>query len=262
MRLLRCVLAAGVLLGAAPAAAAPRAASKPPLRVAAAADLRYALDELVAAYRESAPGIDVRVSYGSSGSFFAQISNGAPFDLFLSADVSYPRKLVEAGLASGREVPYAVGRLALWVPEASKLDLAALGMTALLDSSVRRISIANPEHAPYGVAAEAAMRSTGVYEGARQKLVFGDNVSQAAQFVESGNADVGILALSLVLAPALHRAGRHWEVPEREHPRIEQAGVILASSRSPEAARELLALMTGPGGRAILERYGFGLPAR
>jgi len=231
------------------------------ITVAAAADLQFALDELIVAYLAGAPGAEVRVTYGSSGSFFAQLSNGAPFDLFLSADASYPRRLIDAGLAKRDSLfPYAVGRLAVWVPAASKLDLARAGMGALLDPSVRRVAIANPEHAPYGKAAEAAMRALGVLDAVRGRLVFGENVSQAAQFVQSGNADAGILALSLALAPALLAEGRFWEVPEGAYPRMDQAGVILESSRAPEASRAFVAFLTSPEGRAILARFGFRLP--
>jgi len=231
------------------------------LTVAAAADLKFALDELVAAHRARAPAVEVRVTYGSSGSFYAQLSNGAPFDLFLSADVGYPRRLVEAGLAApGSLFRYATGRLVVWVPGRSRLDLERLGMRSLLDPSVRRIAIANPAHAPYGRAAEAAMRSLGVLDGVRGRLVLGESVSQAAQFVQSGNADAGLLALSLALAPELRREGRFWEVPESAYPRLDQGGVVLASSRDPAAARAFVAHLTSPEGRAVLARFGFRLP--
>lgn len=257
----RLLLAVALL---APALVAPAGAAEPRrlLSVAAAADLKYALDELLAAYRARAPGVEVRVSYGSSGSFFAQLASGAPFDLFLSADLSYPRKLVEAGLADRADLfPYAVGRLAVWVPSASGLDLGRLGLRALADPSVRRIAIANPRHAPYGRAAEEALRSAGILEAVRGRLVFGENVSQAAQFVQSGNADAGILALSLALVPAMQAEGRFWEIPEDAFPRMEQGGVVLASSRESRAARDLAAFVTSPEGRATLARWGFRLPS-
>jgi len=256
--MLRGVLALLALLLATSAQGAGRT-----LNVAAAADLKFALDEISAAFRKEAPAIDVRVSYGSSGSFFAQIVNGAPYDLFLSADVSYPRRLVEAGLAArGSEFPYAVGRLVLWVPRESRLDLQRLGMGALLDPTVRRIAIANPDHAPYGKAAEAAMRSAGILDQLRPRLVLGENISQAAQFVQSGNADAGILALSLALAPAMRDGGSYWEVPEASFPRMDQGGVVLTASREPEAAAAFVTFLTGPAGRVILSRFGFKLPGR
>lgn len=241
-------------------ATAAQEGQKTVLRVAAAADLQFALEEIAAAWQKQAPGREARVSYGSSGNFFAQISNGAPFDLYLSADMSYPRKLVEAGLGlKGSEFDYAIGRLVVWVPKASPLDVGKLGIKTLLDPKVRRIAIANPGHAPYGKAAVAALRSLGVYPAAQQKLVFGENVAQAAQFVQSGNADAGLLPLSLALAPTLQREGRFWLVPEDAYPTMEQGGVVVAASPNAAAARIFAAYLTGPEGRATFERYGFRL---
>ncbi len=252
------------LLAAVGAAGAVRSAedSRPlSLRIAAAADLKFALDDVVAGYRAKAPATQVLVTYGSSGNFFAQISNGAPFDLYLSADIEYPRKLVEAGLAlKGSEFSYAIGRLVVWVPASSKLDVLQLRMKTLLAPSVRTVAIANPRHAPYGRAAVAAMRSLGVYGAVSGKLVLGESVAQAAQFVHSGNADVGVLPLSLALSPTLRRDGHFWQVPETAHPRIDQGGVVVASSTHPAAAKAFAAYLTGPEGRAILETFGFRLP--
>ncbi len=233
------------------------------VQVAAAADLKFALDEVVRAYRAKAPERPVQVSYGSSGNFFAQLSQGAPFDLYLSADRSYPQKLLEAGVAvRGSEFLYAIGKLVIWVPRASKLDLKKLGMKALLDESIQRVAIANPAHAPYGKAAQAALRSSGVYEAVEGKLVFGENVAQAAQFVETGNADLGLLPLSLALAPPLRDTGRFWEVPAKAFPRMEQAGVLIAASKNLAAAKAFATFLTAPSGRAILARYGFELPPK
>lgn len=240
----------------------PSSAGPPQVRIAAAADLRFALDDLVADWRGSNPGVPVTPTYGSSGSFFAQISEGAPYDVFFSADADYPRRLETAGLAGpGSTRLYAIGQIVVWVPAASGLDVAARGIEALTDPSVRRVAIANPEHAPYGLAAVAAMRSAGVYEAARPKLVLGENVSQAAQFVESGNADVGIIALSLAVAPTLRDAGRYGEIPIASYPRLEQGAVVLASAADPGAARAFLDFVLGPDGRTVLDRYGFLQPA-
>ncbi len=252
-----------VLSAATAQAQAPTTAPAEPLQVAAAADLKFALEEIATAYRAKASGRDLKISYGSSGSFFAQISNGAPFDLYLSADISYPRKLIEAGAAlKGSEFLYAIGRLVVWVPNASKLDLKKLGMKALRDKSIQRIAIANPAHAPYGKAAEAAMRSLGVYDAVKDKLVLGENVTQAAQFVETGNADLGVLPLSLALAPPLRDEGRYWQVPAHAFPRMEQGGVLIGASKNLQAAKAFAEFVTGPDGRAILTRYGFELPAK
>src|SRR5437773_3688919 len=156
--------------------------------VAAAADLRFALDALTATFRETHPDVVVDVSYGSSGSFYAQLLNRAPFDVFLSADLDYPKKLAAQRLTRGPVFTYAVGRIVLWVPASSPVDVSALGMDALAAPRVTHIAIANPAHAPYGRAAEAAMRASGVYDRVQPKLVFGDNVGQALQFVQSGTA--------------------------------------------------------------------------
>jgi molybdate transport system substrate-binding protein len=230
------------------------------IRVAAAADLKFALDELDAQY-EKQTGNKVDVSYGSSGNFFAQIQNGAPFDLFLSADIEYPRKLEAAGLAEpGTLYEYAVGRIVIWMPADAQADLSKLGWKALTETGVERIAIANPEHAPYGRAAVAALRNAGIYEQVRSSLVYGENIAQAAQFVSSGSAQAGILALSLAVSPAM-RSGKRWEIPANIHPPIEQAAVILKSARDREGARAFLAVLKSAAGRKILDSYGFTLPS-
>jgi molybdate transport system substrate-binding protein len=228
--------------------------------VAAAADLRFAMDELVAAFREKHPAIDVRVTYGASGSFFAQLMNRAPFDLFFSADMDYPHHLIEQGLALPDSVfVYAVGHLVLWVPRDSSLDVEKLGMQILLDPSVRKIAIANPRHAPYGRAAEAALKSAGLYNQVQERLVYGENVTQAAQFVQSGSADVGLISLSLATAPALRSSGRYREIPQDAYPRMEQGGVILSWATDRRAAEALRAFVVGEQGKIILRRYGFSV---
>jgi len=231
------------------------------LRVAAAADLKFALDAVFAATAATMHGIRPAITYGSSGSFYAQIENGAPFDLFLSADAEYPRRLAAKGLADGELFLYAFGRIALWVPASSKLDLRALGLRALLDPSVRKVAIANPRHAPYGRAAEAAMTSLGIYDGVKRKLVLGENVAQAAQFVQSGAANAGVIALSLALAPQMRASGRYVEIPLGSYPRMEQGGIVLRGAREPDAARALRDTLLGPRGRDVLKEYGFFLPA-
>jgi molybdate transport system substrate-binding protein len=229
--------------------------------VAAAADLKYALDEISREFEKRNKGIRVNAAYGSSGNFYAQLQNQAPFDLFLSADMEYPRKLSEQGLGlSGTEFAYAVGRLAVWAPAGSPIDVRKLGVDALKHPSVAHIAIANPLHAPYGRAAEAAMRSLGVYNSVRPKLVFGENVAQALQFVQSGNAEIGIVALSLAISPAVRERGQYWEVPLESYPRMEQGGVILKWARDPEAARSFRAFLVNSEGRSILKKYGFTLP--
>ncbi len=234
------------------------AVAQPPLTIAAAADLNFALTDLAAAF-EKQTGTPVRLSFGSSGNFFMQISNGAPFDLFLSADMEHPRKLEAAGLtAPGTLVHYATGHLALVVPAGSRLALDCQGIHVLLDPSVRRIAIANPQHAPYGRAALEALRHYGLYDQLSSKFVLGENVAQAAQFVQSGNAQAGFVALSLALAPKARF--RYWIVPPESYPALEQGAVVLKSSRNQPTARRFLEFLKAPAAAEILKRYGFTVP--
>lgn len=243
-------------LGLALCAQAPRK-----VRVAAAADLKWALEEVRKDFARESPGIQVDVTFGSSGQFYAQLAGKAPFDLFLSADVDYARKLQDAGLGHGL-FTYAVGRLALVVPKASPLDPEKRGLAVLLDPSVRHVAMANPQHAPYGRAAQAALASAGLAPRVQGRLVLGENVSQAAQFVHTGAAEAGLVALSLALAPEMADRCRAWTVPQDLHPPLEQGGLILAWARDPEAARALRAYLLGPRGQAILAKYGFAPPGR
>jgi molybdate transport system substrate-binding protein len=231
------------------------------VRVAAAADLKFAFDDLALDFEGKNPGIKVTTTYGSSGNFYAQLSNNAPFDLFLSADIDYPRQLIDGGLALKESLfVYAVGRIVLWVPNGSKLDLNKLGIRAVADASVKKLAIANPKHAPYGRAAEAALKKSGVYDAVKDRLVLGENIAQTAQFVESGSADVGIIALSLALAPTMRDKGHYWTVPLDTYPIVEQAGIIMTWAKDTQATRALRDFMTGKEGQAILKRYGFVLP--
>lgn len=226
------------------------------LRVAAAADLQFAMADLSGQF-EKQSRVKLAVTYGSSGNFYSQIQNGAPFDLYFSADESYPQKLVEAGLAEKDSLfGYARGRLVLWVAKDFALDPALLEWKILEDPRVQKIAIANPEHAPYGAAAVAALKSAGEYDRVQPKLVYGENISQAAQFVQSGGAQVGAIALSLALSPAM-KDGKRWEIPTELYPPLKQAAVILKSSSHPEAARAFLEFMKTDIAKATLTRYGF-----
>ncbi len=230
------------------------------IAVAAAADLKFAMGELAANF-EKETGNKVNVTYGSSGNFFSQIQNGAPFDLFFSADVEYARKLEAGGLAEpGTLYNYAVGRIVLWMPQGVKVDLNAQGMNALLDSAVQRIAIANPAHAPYGRAAVAAMKKAGVYEKVEPKLVYGENISQATQFVQSGNAQAGIIAMSLAISPAMKDSGKMWLIPGGLHPSIEQAAVVVKNSQKKEAAKTFIEYIKSAAGKAVMDKYGFTTP--
>jgi molybdate transport system substrate-binding protein len=231
------------------------------VRVAAAADLQPALLEVVAVFERHHPEIEVSVAHGSSGNFYAQLQNRAPFDVFLSADRDYPRRLIDEGLARPEsEFQYAVGHLVLWVPNRSPLEVEKLGINAVLEPSVQKIAIANPRYAPYGRAAEAALHSLGVYDQVKDRLVLGDNIGQTAQFVHSGAAEIGLIALSLTLAPNLRNQGRYWEVPSAAYPRLEQGGVILNWAADLESATLLCRFLQEPEGREMLRRYGFYLP--
>jgi len=254
--LLACIVAAAIACGG----GQPRSLRRH-VRVAAAADLNAALADLVARFSASHE-VDVGVSYGSSGTFFAQLLNQAPYDVFFSADVGYPRQLASRGLVvEGTEFVYAIGRLVIWAPASSRLDLAR-GVAGLADASVAHLAIANPDHAPYGRAAVSALQSAGVYDRVRSRLVFGENVAQALQFAQSGAADAGLVALSLALAPALQGQGRWVEVPLDAYPRMEQGGAILKWAADLDAARAFRAYVLGAEGRATLKLYGFSLPER
>lgn len=242
------------------AACGAGAAETTTVRVAAAADLKFALDEVAAVVDREHPGLELVVSYGSSGTFLQQIANGAPYDLYLSADLAYPRRLVADGLADeGDLFPYAVGRLVLWTSDPSRVDVDS-GLAVLAQEQVRKVSVANPEHAPYGGAAMAALDSAGVTDAVRPKLVLGENVAQAAEFVQNGGADVGIVAKSLVLSPPLRDVGRWVDVPLDAFPRLEQGGVVLSRASDVDAARAVRDTLLGRDGRAVLARYGFDLP--
>jgi molybdate transport system substrate-binding protein len=232
------------------------------VRVAAAADMNAVLGDVIARFGGS-HDVDVSVSYGSSGVFYAQLLNEAPFDLFLSADVAYPNQLAARGLTLPQsEFTYAIGRLVLWAPFTSTLDVEHDGLQALKSASVAHVAIANPDHAPYGRAAVAAMQAAGVYDAVRPKLVLGENVAQALQFVQSGAADAGLVAKSLAMAPNMKGRGRMFEVPPSTYPRLEQGGVILKWAADIDAARALRGFLVSADGQAILTKYGFSLPDR
>ena len=219
------------------------------------------MDELVRVFQRENPEIRVRVTYGSSGNFFAQLAQQAPFDIFLSADAVYPRRLLDQGEGlKDSEFLYAVGRLVLWAPVDSSVQVESIGLRSLLDPSVNKIAIANPRHAPYGRAAVQVLKNMGLYEPVREKLVFGENVAQAVQFVHSGVADVGILALSLVMAPSIGNGGRRWPIPPAAYTDIDQVGVILRWTLHREAAEQFRDFLLGPRGRKTFKKYGFFLP--
>jgi molybdate transport system substrate-binding protein len=239
------------------------------ITIAAAADLQFAMQDIADRFQKET-GKTVKLIYGSSGTFYQQLQNGAPFDIFFSANLDYAKKLEAAGLTEpGSYYQYAKGKIVIWVPKDSKLEVSSglqvllnpvLLNPVLLNPAVKRIAIANPQHAPYGQAAVAAMQKEQIYEKVRDKLVLGENISQAASFVVSGSADVGIVALSLALSPNMKDKGRYAEIPADEYPPIEQACVILKSSKDKEAAKEFLAFFKKPAMGDVLKSYGFDVP--
>ena len=229
------------------------------IRVAAAADLQTAMPELAKSF-ELQTGVSVHVVYGSSGNFFAQIQNGAPLDVFFSADSEYPRRLEKSGFAEPHAAAvYAIGSIVLWMPANAACNPEADQWKCLQQSSVKKIAIANPEHAPYGRAAVEALQKAGIYDEVKAKLVLGENISQAAQFVQSGNAQAGILAFSLTRSPPLG-GGKLWEIPRELYPPIEQTVIVLKAAKEKAAAQEFLKFVTQGPGRALLAKFGFQPP--
>jgi molybdate transport system substrate-binding protein len=221
------------------------------LTVAAAADLSNVLRDIGDSF-EKKTGIQVRLSFGASGALTQQIENGAPFDIFFSADMDYPRQLVRDGQADGpTPYEYAVGKLVLWVPADSALDVEHKGMSVLLDASVNKISIANPQHAPYGRAAVEAVKHAGLYDRLRDKFVMGENISQAAQFVESGNAQA---------APAMQGKGKYWEIPADYYAPLAQGVADISRSSHKKEAEQFLEYIKTKPAKEVFQRYGFTVP--
>ncbi len=232
-------------------------ASAEKLTIAAAADLKFAMDELVANFKKSQPGNDVQIAYGSSGKFHTQIQQGAPYDLFFSADIAFPRELFKKGFASADATAYAVGRIVLC---GADMDASTMTLAGLDDPKVTKIAIANPKHAPYGKRAEEALRSMGLWEKLQPKLVFGENIAQTAQYVQSGNAQVGIIALSMVIAPGLSGKGGYYLIPENLHNPLEQGYVITRRGGNKPLAKKFADYMGTKQARGVMTKYGFVLP--
>lgn len=227
------------------------------IRVAAAADLKFALDEIAASFKQANPTDEVDIIYGSSGKFFTQIQQGAPYDLYFSADIAFPRDLAKAGYAATEVRPYAVGRIVLW---SADRDASQMQLADLTDPTITRLAIANPRHAPYGQRAEEALRAVGLWEQLEPKLVFGENVAQTAQFVQSGNAQVGIIALSLALSPTLVTMGGYGPISDHLHQPLEQGYIITTRAADKALARRFADHMGSATARAVMTRYGFVLP--
>ncbi len=235
-------------------------ASGQSITVGAAADLNYAFTDLASQFERST-GNKVILTVGASGNLYSQIMNGAPFDLFFSADEEYPKRLVESGKADSSSLRiYAVGHLVLWVPNRSSLDPGKLQMGLLTETAIKRIAIANPMHAPYGRAAIAALEHYGLKSKVADKLVMGESVSQAAQFVQSGNAQAGLIALSLAKSPAMESSGKYWELPLDTYPELRQAVVIVTASQRKKTAQAFVDFVLSAEGQAVLKKYGLTPP--
>lgn len=226
------------------------------LRIAAASDLRFALDEIVALWQQQQPDNQAEVIYGSSGKLTTQIINGAPFDLLFAADIAFAQQLHERGLTSSEPQVHALGRIVLW---SNTLDAGQLSLTQLSDPAIRRIAIAQPAHAPYGLRAQEALQAAGVWEAVEPKLVFAENIAHAAQMAQSGAAQVGIIALSLAMAPGLAEQP-HQLIDEHLHNPLTQAFVITRRAADKPQAQAFAGFMASPEAHAIMRRYGFLLP--
>jgi molybdate transport system substrate-binding protein len=227
------------------------------IAIAAASDLKFAMDEIVAAFKRDNPGEEVEVVYGSSGKFHTQIRQAAPYDLFFSADIAFPQELAKAGLTASAVRPYAVGRIVLW---SASMDATKMTLESLLDPGIAHIAIANPKHAPYGKRAEEALKAAGLWEKVEPKLVYGENIAQTAQFVQTGNAEVGILALSLAINPELAAKGGYWPIPERLHQPLEQGFAITSRAAGNVLAKKFADYMDSKPARAAMTKHGFVLP--
>lgn len=226
------------------------------LRIAAASDLRFALDEIVALWQQQQPGTEVEVIYGSSGKLTTQIINGAPFDLFFSADISFAEQLHQRGLTASEPAIYALGRIVLW---SNTLDARQLSLEQLGDPAIRRIAIAQPAHAPYGLRAQEALQASGVWEAVQPKLVFAENIAHAAQMAQSGAAQIGIIALSLAMAPGLAEHP-HQLIEEHLHNPLTQAFVVTRRAADRPQALDFARFMASEQAHATMRRYGFELP--
>lgn len=227
------------------------------ITIAAAADLKFAMDELVSAFKTANPADEIEVIYGSSGKFHTQIQQAAPYDLYFSADIAFPRELAKKGFAASDVRPYAVGRIVLW---SSSLNAEKMILASLTDPLITRIAIANPKHAPYGKRAEEALRASGLWEKIEGKLVYGENIAQTAQFVQTGNAQVGIIALSLAVNSELASKGGHYLIPDDLHEPLTQGYIITKRAAGNALAHRFVDYMRSATAEAVMTKYGFVLP--
>ena len=227
------------------------------ITVAAAADLKFAMDEIVTTFKKANSGDEIDVIYGSSGKFHTQIQQGAPFDLYFSADISFPRELAKKGFSASEVKPYAFGRIVLW---SASLDATKMTLSSLTDPKITRIAIANPKHAPYGKRAEEALRASNLWDQVEPKLVYGENISHTAVLVQTKNAQVGIIALALAIHSELASKGGYWLIPDNMHEPLEQGIIITKEGANNALAKRFADYMGGKPARAVMTKYGFVVP--
>lgn len=225
--------------------------------IAAAADLKFAMDEIVNGYKKRNPNDEIQVVYGSSGTFLIQIQQGAPFHLYFSADIEYPRKLVSMSLAKEPVVPYALGRIVIW---SNQMDASKMTLMDFKNSSISKIAIANPKHAPYGKRAEEALKMTGVYNDVMSKFVYGENIGQTANWVATGNAQVGIIALSLAMSKEMKTKGTYALIDEKLHQPLEQGYVVTKFGENNQLTNRFAEHMRSALTIKTMESYGFVVP--
>jgi molybdate transport system substrate-binding protein len=223
--------------------------------VAAASDLKFAMDSIIDVYQKQAPDNKIYVTYGSSGKFFEQIQYNAPFDIYFSADIDYPKKLKDKGLTLSVVKTYGIGRIVVW---SKIIDPNIKGMGSFLDPEIKKIAIANPTHAPYGARAKESLDYFEIYDKVKNKLVYGENISQTTQFVTTGAADIGIVALSLALSPNVKKeGGKYFVIPENTHVQLEQGYVILKHAQGKELATNFYDFIASSTAVKILTHFGF-----
>lgn len=246
------------LLAASLIALAPLSVFAGEATIVAASDLKFAMDEIVKSYEQANPNDKLKVIYGSSGKFFTQIQNDAPYDVFFSADIGFPQKLKAEGKAIGEPMMYAIGRIVLW---STKYDASQLTLADAATDKIKKFAIASPEHAPYGMRAKEALQASGLWEKVEGKIVNGENISHTAQMVESGAADAGIIALSLALSPTVKaKAPNYVLIDNKLHNPLEQAYIVTKRAEQNDTAKAFVAYMESPAARKVMDAYGFVLP--
>lgn len=228
------------------------------LTIAAASDLKFALEEIIVLFKHTHPSAQIATVYGSSGKLSTQIRLGAPYDIFFSADIAYPRELHQAGLSASPVYSYGVGHIVIW---SASLATREVSLSDLADPRISKIALANPKHAPYGKRAKEALTATGMWDKIVHKLVYGENVAQAAQFVQTGNAQIGIIALSLARSPALIGQGSYTLIPGNLHQPLEQGFIITQRAATNILAPAFAQFFSAQPAQQILQRYGFDLPS-